>query len=314
MKPPMRQSFRSGFNSGSGSRSITALLCSAGCVFGWALGLVLGLTLGLASPNAHADIYGYFDADGNAHFATEVLDPRYKLFARGDGAFDSGSLGRGGLPLADGGHSSNPLLRYLSTHPDRKRYQEMVERAAAEYQLEPALLNAIMAAESGFNPKAVSSKGAIGLMQLMPATAERYGLQADKKRSINQKLTDPSVNIRLAAHYLSDLEKMFPQHPELVVASYNAGEGAVQKYRNQIPPFPETRNYVQLVSQFYQLYAPGRDGILVARQRKGAEIRTESDGASGIKPTRVTMVIPAPHGSGQGQNHDLNPIGPGSSD
>jgi soluble lytic murein transglycosylase-like protein len=302
MKPPMHRSLK------SGHRSITALLRS--------VGLLIGLALGLASTNAHADIYGYFDADGNAHFATEALDSRYKLFARGDGAFDSGSLGRGrgGLAIADGGHSNNPLLRYLSSHPDRKKYQEMVERAAAEYQLEPALLNAIMAAESGFNPKAVSSKGAIGLMQVMPATAERYGLQADKKRSINQKLTDPAINIRLAAHYLSDLEKMFPQHPELAVASYNAGEGAVQKYRNQIPPFPETRNYVQLVSQFYQLYAPGRDGILIARQRKGSEIRTESDGASGVKPTRVTMVIPAPHGSGSSSGQNLNPIGPGNSD
>ncbi|HEY4073241.1 MAG TPA: lytic transglycosylase domain-containing protein [Herbaspirillum sp.] len=313
MKPPMRRNFRSGLNAGSSSRPITALLCGVGRV----IGLTLGLALGLASPAAHADIYGYFDGDGNAHFATEALDPRYKLFARGDGAFDSGTLGRGGLPTANGGQSNNPLLHYLSTHPDRKKYQEMVERAAAEYKLEPALLNAIMAAESGFNPKAVSSKGAIGLMQIMPATAERYGLQADKKRSIHQKLTDPAINIRLAAHYLSDLEKMFPQRPELAIASYNAGEGAVQKYRNQIPPFPETRNYVQLVTQFYQLYAPGRDGILIARRRnKGSAIRTESDGDSGVKPARVTMVIPAPRGSGSGsgQSQNLNPIGPGNSD
>ena len=304
MKPPMHRSPSLSLKSGikSGSESITALLCS--------VGLLIGLALGLASPNAHADIYGYFDGDGNAHFATEALDPRYKRFVRGDAAFDSRTLGRGGLPSVNGGHSDNPLLRYLSAHPGLKKYQEMVERAAAEYQLEPALLNAIMGAESGFNPKAVSAKGAIGLMQIMPATAERYGLQADKKRSINQKLTDPAINIRLAAHYLSDLEKMFPQRPELAIASYNAGEGAVQKYRNQIPPFPETRNYVQLVSQFYQLYAPGRDGILIARQRKGAEIRTESDGDSGVKRTRVTMVIPAPHNRKQ----NLNPIGPGNSD
>jgi hypothetical protein len=324
MKSPMRRYLQSGLR--STSKSIAALLGSVGLVSGVVLGLTLGLTLGLASPDAHADIYGYFDGDGNAHFATEALDPRYKRFMRGDGAFDSRTLGRGGLPIADGGRSNNPLLHYLATHPGRKKYQAMIERAAAEFQLEPALLNAIMAAESGFNPKAVSSKGAIGLMQIMPATAERYGLQADKKRTISQKLTDPAINIRLAARYLSDLVKMFPQRPELVVASYNAGEGAVQKYRNRIPPFPETRNYVQLVSQFYQLYAPGQDGILVARQRKGSENQTEADGDSGVKPARVTMVIPGAHSSSSGadsnsnsssssgQNRNLNLIGPGNSD
>ena len=272
---------------------------SSGCGLAL-LSLAIGLTLSFASPSARADIYGYFDADGNAHFATEALDRRYKLLMRGDGAFDSRTLGRGRLGLPNAGHSNNPLLHYLSNHPGRQKYESLIERAAAEFQLEPALLNAVMAAESGFNPKAVSPKGAIGLMQVMPATAERYGLQADKKRSINQKLTDPAINIRLAAHYLSDLEKMFPQQPELVIASYNAGEGAVQKYGNQIPPFPETRNYVQLVSQFYQLYAPGQDGILAARQQNG----TWNDADANV--TRVTMVIPGPH--------HLNPIGVMNSD
>ncbi|MDB5989364.1 MAG: Soluble lytic murein transglycosylase precursor [Herbaspirillum sp.] len=284
-------------------RVLSSMFHRVSCGCGLALlSLAIGLTLSLASPSARADIYGYFDADGNAHFATEALDRRYKLFMRGDGAFDSRTLGRGGLSNANAGHSNNPLLHYMSNHPGRKKYESMIERAAAEFQLEPALLNAVMAAESGFNPKAVSAKGAIGLMQVMPATAERYGLQADKKRSINQKLTDPGINIRLAAHYLSDLEKMFPQHPELVIASYNAGEGAVQKYRNQIPPFPETRNYVQLVSQFYQLYAPGQDGILATRRQTGSWDAANS----GVNATRVTMVIPGPH--------HLNPIGVTNSD
>ncbi|RXZ39021.1 lytic transglycosylase domain-containing protein [Oxalobacteraceae bacterium CAVE-383] len=258
-------------------------------------GLALSMLLGLAGQSAHADIYGYFDGDGNAHFATEALDARYKLMMHGDGDFDSGAIGRG-LPAAglnaNPSRQGNPLLRYLSSHPDRRKYENLVDRAAAEFHLEPALLNAIMATESGFNPGAVSSKGAIGLMQIMPATAERYGLHADKKRSIAKKLTDPATNIRLAAHYLSDLENLFPQHPELVVASYNAGEGAVQKYRNRIPPFPETRNYVQLVSQFYQLYAPGAQ---VARGRANcANCNLDAAADTNVKATRVTMVIPAP--------------------
>ncbi|HEY4318131.1 MAG TPA: lytic transglycosylase domain-containing protein [Herbaspirillum sp.] len=260
-------------------------------------GLALSMLLGLASQFAHADIYGYFDADGNGHFATEALDARYRLLMRGDGAFDSSTIGRGPpLAGADAGadRSGNPVLRYLAGHPDRKKYESMINRAAAEFALEPALLNAIMAAESGFNPNAVSAKGAIGLMQIMPATAERYGLQADRKRSIAKKLTDPAINIRLAARYLRDLEDMFPQRPELVVASYNAGEGAVQKYRNQIPPFPETRNYVQLVSQFYQLYASGpKQARGHGNDNRNLDAAATADEGN-AKATRVTMVIPAP--------------------
>jgi soluble lytic murein transglycosylase-like protein len=93
-------------------------------------------------------------------------------------------------------------------------------------------------------------------MQVMPATAERYGLQGDKNKTIEQKLSDPETNIRLGARYLRDLHRMFPNQQDLVLASYNAGEGAVQQYKNQVPPYPETRNYVQLVTQIYQLYQP----------------------------------------------------------
>jgi soluble lytic murein transglycosylase-like protein len=135
----------------------------------------------------------------------------------------------------------------------------LLKVASNEFSVEPALLKAVMAAESGFNPGAISPKGAIGLMQVMPATAERYGLQGDRNKSIEQKLADPETNIRLGARYLRDLSRRFPNQQELVLASYNAGEGAVQQYKNQIPPYPETRNYVQLVTQFYQLYQAGAD-------------------------------------------------------
>ncbi len=93
-------------------------------------------------------------------------------------------------------------------------------------------------------------------MQLMPATAERYGLQGDLKKTVADKLTDPKTNIRLGARYLRDLMRLFPDQMALVLASYNAGEGAVQKHRNRVPPYPETQNYVKLVTQFYHLYKP----------------------------------------------------------
>jgi len=223
--------------------------------FGMAAGLALGLAL--AIPGAHAaDIYGYTDADGNSHFATQALDAHYRLFMRGDGALDPSKIGKGPSRAKT---SDNPLVRLIGTRPNLKKYEAMVERAAAEFSVEAALLKAIMAAESGFNPNAVSPKGAIGLMQIMPATAERYGVQGDRKRTLYQKLTDPGINIRLAARYLHDLNGIFPHNPDLTIASYNAGENAVQKYSNRIPPYPETQNYVQLVAQFYQLFAAGRE-------------------------------------------------------
>ncbi len=215
--------------------------------------LILGAALSLTGGAAHADIYGYVDAQGTAHFATEKLDGRYQLYARGNAEFDTARLD---LSAPDNAYKpvSSALARHLAEHPNLKKFEPVLHQAASEFGLQPALLKAIMAAESGFNPAAVSPKGAIGLMQIMPATAERYGLQAGASKSLEQKLADPKTNIRLSARYLRDLSRMFPGQPELVIASYNAGEGAVQKYRNTVPPYPETRNYVKLVAQFYRFY------------------------------------------------------------
>lgn len=217
---------------------------------------------------AHADVYGYVDQYGTLHFSNTKLTEQYQLYMRGNESFNSAdvtvaprkqnqqviAVAPTPLPLLRSGSS---LARYMTQHPNLKKYEELLNQAAIEFGLEPALLKAVMAAESGFNPMAVSPKGAVGLMQLMPATARRFGLTADSGRSIGQKLTDPRTNIRLGARYLRILTNMFPGKPELVIASYNAGEGAVQKYKNTIPPYPETRNYVRQVTQFYHLYLPG---------------------------------------------------------
>ncbi|AMO95877.1 transglycosylase SLT domain protein [Collimonas fungivorans] len=231
--------------------------------------------------SARADIFGYIDADGMGHFSTEKLDNRYQLFMRGDGFFDSSQLAAGGAKPLDQKLRDSPLFRYLSQHPNLKKYEALVDQAAQEFALEPALLKAVMAAESGFNPAAVSPKGAIGLMQIMPATAERYGLTGDSKKPVEKKLTDPRTNIRLGARYLRDLLKLYPAQQELVIASYNAGEGAVQKYNNKVPPYAETRNYVQLVRQFYQLYQP-------AFAQSAAS--TNAGGKPGLN--RIRLVIP----------------------
>jgi len=246
-----------------------------------ALPAVLALSLSLMAPAARADVYGYIDADGTAHVSTEKLDERYQLFMRGEATFDSDKIARG-VPGVDARpNMSPPLMKLMLQHPNLKKYEAMLDQSAREFSVDPALLKAIMAAESGFNPGAVSPKGAIGLMQIMPETAERYGVQGDRRKTIQQKLTDPRINIRLAARYLRDLQVLFPKRLELAIASYNAGERAVQKYNNQIPPYPETRNYVQLVAQFYQLYQPG-----------GSAGNNAGNAGSSDKPRRVEIILP----------------------
>ncbi|WP_344762458.1 lytic transglycosylase domain-containing protein [Actimicrobium antarcticum] len=232
------------------------------------------LALCLAAPLAHADIFGYVDAQGDTHFSTEKLDARYQIFLKGDGAFDAAEL----KPLTPQ-PARTALFKVLTEHPNLKKFEAVLAAAATEFKVDLALMKAMMAAESGFNPAAVSPKGAIGLMQIMPATAERYGVVGDARTTIQQKLTDPKTNIRLAARYLRELNALFPNQQALVIASYNAGEGAVQKYRNTVPPYAETRNYVQLVTQFYQFYAPPEPPLRIA-----------SDTPNGSK--RVHLTIP----------------------
>ncbi len=241
--------------------------------------LIVCWSLGFASTHALADIYGYTDAQGIAHFSTEKLDERYQLFFRGDKPFDSSAVAARGTVAID-----PALVRYLAAHPSLKKFELLMQQAGKEFSIEPALLKAVMAAESGFNPDAVSPKGAVGLMQIMPATAERYGLRHDKAKSIAEKLADPKTNIRIGARYLRDLHKLFPNQPQLILASYNAGEGAVKKYQNTIPPYPETRNYVQIVSQFYRLYKP-------AAGRTGAAVFSSPSADS----KRIFMTIPGRH-------------------
>ena len=210
----------------------------------------LALLLVFAAAASRADIYGYLDDQGVSHFSAEKLDARYQLLVRGNqfGSLDMDSTKRGSRQL------SNRLIQ----HPNLKTYEPLLKRASTDYGVELALLKAVTAAESGFDPNAVSPKGAIGLMQVMPMTAERYGLSGDKNKSLEQKLRDPKTNIRLGTRYLADLFKLFPRQPSLVLASYNAGEGAVQQHNNRIPPYPETQGYVQLVTQLYHVYRSGQ--------------------------------------------------------
>lgn len=227
----------------------------------------------IAAP-AHAELWGYVDSDGVAHFADAKLDGRYQLFMKDGGQFDSGDLGhRGVITLSDKANPDrNKLFRYMLNHPNIRLVEPIIEKVAEAQNVDPALVKAVMAVESGFNASAVSPKGAIGLMQVIPDTGARFGIAADKRRTVEQKLADPKLNISAGVRYLRFLMELFPNNLELVLAAYNAGEGAVQRYNNQIPPFPETRQYVSTVLEFYRLYQPaGPSGARVLRTGMAAE-------------------------------------------
>lgn len=127
-----------------------------------------------------------------------------------------------------------------------------LEAAALSQSLDPALVIAVAAAESAFNERAVSRKGALGLMQVMPATAERYGVSTRPASEGEHAAMEPKVNAQIGTRYLADLLRMFDGDKELALAAYNAGEGAVMKYGRQIPPYPETQQYVAKVMRFYR--------------------------------------------------------------
>lgn len=212
---------------------------------------------------AHADVWGFVDERGTGHFAAERLDDRYALFFRGNDTFD---IRTGPQPAAapEAGTSravtlptAQPrLLAYFEVAPAYKSVQHVLREVSDLHRIDYELLKALIATESGFDAAAVSPKGAIGLMQLMPATASRYGVAADKRATVQQKLADPRTNLRAGASYLSYLIKLFPGQLELALAAYNAGEGAVQRAGNRIPNFRETQNYVKTVMQLYTLLKP----------------------------------------------------------
>jgi soluble lytic murein transglycosylase-like protein len=130
-----------------------------------------------------------------------------------------------------------------------QRLQPLIAQAAQRYAHDVHLLKAIIHVESRFNADAVSPKGAVGLMQLMPATARRMGVQGGQ-----HSLLDPHTNVQAGARYLRLLMDMFAGRPELAIAAYNAGEGAVLRHQRQIPPFRETQDYVERVLAQYEHY------------------------------------------------------------
>jgi soluble lytic murein transglycosylase-like protein len=235
----------------------------------------------LGAAPARADVWGYVDDQGVAHFSAERLDERYQLFFRGGESFDTSRGARAASAAPGVGMPGAPprLLAFFDVSPSYKAVKHLLREASVAQDIDYELLQALIATESGFNTHAVSPKGAVGLMQLMPPTAQRYGVRADKNSPLEKKLTDPRTNIRAGSRYLRDLIDMFPGQLELAVAAYNAGEGAVQRAGNKIPNYTETKNYVKTVMQLYShLKPPGLPGD---SRRSTGRVRLEMMGGTG---------------------------------
>ncbi len=226
----------------------------------------VGIALWLVSVSARADIYVY-QLPGGARIVTDhALSNRdYKLVRQSRTSKGVGAL------------VSSRSIQYAMTDPST--YDRVIRRAAATHQIDAALIKAVMHVESAFNPHAVSHKGAQGLMQLMPATAERYGAV---------DLFDPAQNVRAGVLYLKDLQKLFKNNTRLVLAAYNAGENAVLRHRG-IPPYNETQDYVKKVMKMHREYAVA---MKPAERPDSAAIARNPVAA----PATVVAAAPAPTG------------------
>jgi len=235
----------------------------------WRRAAALAFALLAVSP-VRADVYSFIDEDGIPRFSNIPDDPRYRLFIEEPQAYQPKSPAATCVGQTPGDCKPRPLLsreslRAALDNPllQRRPYHGEVRAAADRFQLDPALIHAVIQAESGYDPKAVSGKGAIGLMQVMPGTGRRYGVRA-------QELRAPARNITAGTQYLADLLRLFGGDVELALAGYNAGEHAVVRYGEMVPPFAETEAYVpRVVGLWNALKVPGA----------GAEVETSARNA-----------------------------------
>ena len=224
--------------------------------------MALAALMVMCSPAAWADVYGFVEGARVLVIISDTppADPRYILFKKG--SVDPSNA----IPDEPSGAGRS----------ETTKYRGHILAAARATKVDPALIRAVISVESGYNPSARSSAGAVGLMQLTPETARRYG--------VKDRL-DPAQNINGGARYLRDLKVMFDGDLKLVLAAYNAGAEAVMRYGRHIPPFRETEAYVPKVLNHYRQFRY-RDAIRAGRmkiQRALAHGRWRSNGLQSSK-------------------------------
>jgi soluble lytic murein transglycosylase-like protein len=175
-----------------------------------------------------------------------------------------------------GGSAGSDFSWLARQHNRASRFDELIERYASRYSVDPVLVRAVIQVESDFNPGCVSRKGARGLMQLMPETARRYGVA---------RMHDPEQNIRGGVQYLRDLLSMFPNDLPRALAAYNAGENAVARYGG-IPPFEETMTYVRRAMTVYSGHPYG-EATSFPGSPQGAKLR---GGFALAQPLALTLI------------------------
>jgi soluble lytic murein transglycosylase-like protein len=194
---------------------------------------IILLTL-FISNEVVADIYKFTDTDGRVYYTDE---PRHSLYKR---IIKSKTFRYSNINNSNTNNYHTKVRTFSGAN--KKRFAELIEQAANRYQVDAKLVHAVIQTESAYNSSAQSPAGAVGLMQLMPDTARRFGV-SDRN--------DPDQNVDGGTRYLKHLINMFNPNLDLAVAAYNAGENAVIRYNNSIPPYPETQNYVKQVLALY---------------------------------------------------------------
>ncbi|MCS4509250.1 lytic transglycosylase domain-containing protein [Xylophilus ampelinus] len=251
--------------------------------------LCAGLLLSISQQAAWADVWGYMDDLGTAHFAAEKVDERYSLFFQAGQSFDTRDMAAAAAPAGTG---LAQMRTFFDISPGYKAVRRHLRAAADLRKIDYALLQALIVTESGFDAGAVSPRGAVGLMQVMPATARQYGIAALPHQSVVRQLVDPLVNIGAGTRHLRYLLDLFPGRLELAIAAYNAGEGAVQRAGGKVPDFPETQNYVKTVMQIYRLLRPTAEA---SSTRAVGELPGRGGApADGGGPHRVRMELAPP--------------------
>lgn len=209
--------------------------------------LALATALGIISTPCAADIWGYVDENGVAHLSDHQVNEKYLLFKKESERPPMEAFVPPPIftpPTALAGLPAGRVMQVSAAM--RAQIAPLISKVAREHDLDASLLHAIVTVESGYDPQARSPAGAVGLMQLIPETAERFGVK---------NITDPLDNLRGGARYLRFLLAMFKNNLELVLAAYNAGEGAVTQAGYKIPNFAETKAYVPNVLAQYLHYS-----------------------------------------------------------